>query len=145
MKSRFVMLLLAGALAASVGLNLVLGRAACRGCALCEQPSPAQIQDCIECLALSPEQCAALMQNCGSCCGEANAVEGRIKAVTGELQRALRTEPMDVVRVRELGRQLVQLRGEAITTGIESALRMRAVLTPEQVGRMDRTLGTKPE
>lgn len=145
MKSRLVMLLLAGALAASAGLNLVLGRAACRSCALCEQPTPAQIQDCIEFLALSPEQCAALMQQCGSCCGEADTVEGRIKSITSELQRALRSEPLDAGRVRELGRQLVQLRGEAITTGVESALRMRSVLTPEQVGRMERTLGTKPE
>jgi hypothetical protein len=141
MNARLVSLLLAGALCASAVVNVLQARAACSGCALCGQPSAARIQDCIECLALSPEQCSTLLAECSSCCGSGCTAEGRIAAVQTDLQRALRSVPMDAARVRELGDELVRLRGEAITTGIEAALRMRAVLTPEQLRILERSLG----
>jgi len=133
-------LLLAGALAASAGVNLVLARALCTGCPLCERPSPAQLQDCIECIALSPEQRSSLLAQCASCCSEADTTEQRIATLNAELQRALRTVPLDAVAVRELGRELAWLRGEAITSGVEAALRMRSVLSAEQLSALDRSL-----
>jgi hypothetical protein len=145
MKARLVSLLLAGALCASAVVNVLQARAACSGCALCGQPSAARIQDCIECLALSPEQCSSLLAECSSCCSSTGTAEGRIAAVQAELQRALRSMPVDEARVRELGTELARLRGEAITTGIEAALRMRHVLTPEQLHTLERSLGARTE
>ena len=141
MKTRIVTFVLAGALLASVAVNVLLVRA-CPGCPLCGQPSPAQLQDCLQCMALSPEQCAALRAHGATCCSDVEAVEQRIAAVQAGLQQALRSVPADGARARELGKQLAALRGEAVTAGVEAALQMRAVLTPEQLEAMDRSLGT---
>ena len=140
MKTRFLTWALAGALVASIGVN-VLQAHLCPGCPLCGRPSPAQLQDCLQCLALSPEQCATLCAQGTSCCNAVETVEQRVATVLAELQQTLRRTPIDGGRARELGRQLAALRGEAIASGVEAALRLRAVLTPEQLAVMDRSLG----
>jgi len=140
MKHRILTFLLAGALLASAVLNVTLARS-CGGCALCGQPSPAQLQDCVECLAMTPEQCEAMMAQCGSCCSDATSCETRITALQAELQQALRKTPPDADAVRELASEIARLRGDAIVAGAETALKVRALLTPAQLAAMDRSLG----
>jgi hypothetical protein len=141
MNARLLSLTLAGALAASAAVNLRLLQTPDGCCSLCAPPSPAAVQSCIECLALTPEQHAALLQECSSCCGDSSDVEQRIAALRTQLRTALRAAPIDADAVRALGQQLAALRGEAIVAGVEAALRVRSLLTPEQVATLEQTLG----
>lgn len=142
MTARLLAFALAGALAASVAVNLRSAPAAPPACSLCAPPSAAAVQDCIDCLALSAEQREALLQQCSSCCGDANDLEPRIADLRRELLAALREQPVDAAAVRVLGRRLAALRGDSIVAGVEAALRVRALLTPAQVATLEQTLGT---
>lgn len=141
MKSRILTWLGAGALLASTGLNVFLADRVGRGRGQCTQPSPAELQDCIDCLSLTPEQCDQLRAQSLSCCSIANSAEQDSDALLAELQQALHAEPVDEARVRELGNRLAQQRGALITAGVEAALRMRSVLTREQLAALAQQLG----
>jgi hypothetical protein len=139
MNARLLSFSLAGALLASAAVNLRLLRPP--ACALCTAPSAADLQSCIECLALTAEQQTALLKECSSCCGDSSDVEQRIAALRTELRAALRAAPIDADAVRALGQKLAALRGEAIVAGVEAALRVRSLLTPEQVATLEQALG----
>jgi Spy/CpxP family protein refolding chaperone len=141
MNMRLVAFALAGALFASTAVNVRLLSTAPSACPLCAPPSAAAVQNCIECLALTPQQHAALLQQCATCCGPDNDVEQRITELRGQLLASLRAAPIDAGAVRALGQQLAALRTEAIVAGVETALRVRSVLTPEQVTTLEQTLG----
>jgi Spy/CpxP family protein refolding chaperone len=142
MTARLLAFVLAGALAASIAVNLHLLRGRQPACPLCSPPSAEEVQSCIECLALTPDQRAALLQECSSCCGDSSTFEPRIAALRRALLAAMRARPVDAAAVRALGKELAALRGEAIVAGVEAALRVRALLTPAQIATLEETLGT---
>jgi Spy/CpxP family protein refolding chaperone len=137
--SRLLTFALAGALTASIAVNVA--SRSCDGCVLCSHPSPAQMQECLDCLALTPAQCAELQAECGSSCGASQALEQRIAALQTELRAALHAEPLDEARVRGLAARLGDLRRDAVLAGVGAALQMRAVLTSSQLAALEQTLG----
>jgi Spy/CpxP family protein refolding chaperone len=127
--------LLAGALAASLSLNLrsrAEGRAAPPpadpGCAVagCGALDAAG-------LALDPEQRAALQALCERFCGESGRLERAAAERQRELVAALGADAVDEPAVRRLAGEIADLRRRALDACLDGVLAVRAVLTPEQV------------
>jgi phage tail protein X len=133
MKHRILSWLGAGALLASTGLNVYFGECLRRGCAICERPSPAAVQECIDCLGLTQDQCVRLQQQSLGCCSVVTSAEQGIAELQARLRQTLHADPVDEQAVRNLGRELAQRRGDAVIAGVEAALQMRTVLTHDQL------------
>jgi len=123
--------LLGGALCASLGWNWRLARA--------DAPAPAAAActtlDAAP-LALAPEQERALDALCQESCRSADRLATRADERERELLGALASGALDEAGAEARVAEVAELRRASLAACVEGILAVRAVLTPEQVGRL---------
>ena len=91
----------------------------------------------IEALGLDLEQAQLVRQVCTDCDLRTASLSERIESKEQELSAALASEEVAADQVRELARQLGQLRAQLIEQCVESVLRVRGTLSEEQLQSLE--------
>lgn len=135
--------LAAGLFLGSAALNVVQFRAraaappAAPAAAGATAPAPLPAA-CIERLDLSPEQCTALAESCGACCSSSGSDADTALA---RLERALQDPAVERPAIDAIVEELCGARERAVKARIEALLRVREVLTPEQLRELRELCG----
>lgn len=146
MNSNLVTWMLAGALAASVSWNLsrALGSA--------EESTPRETSASADCctvdmraLSLSPEQCVALEGACDAACADAERLAHQADERFVELVRRLGAPEYDAAALQGLAREVGELRARSLEACIGSIVRVREVLSREQLENLLESCTHAPE
>lgn len=120
--------ILLGALTASVALNVE---------SWLSQPEPvvphARPAFSVDQLELTDAQRAELTSCCAECCAPHDEIRSDVEAKQAALQAALADPEVDAAEVRRLASEVGELRRELLEASVATMLRVRQVLTPEQL------------
>jgi Spy/CpxP family protein refolding chaperone len=142
MKATFTIWLLAGALAASAGLNVYLAESATASAQseparMSATPETHPVCNMVEQLGLTESQCSRLSGCCkGACARQRHESGQRMHELLASLERELNAEPLDHQRVMQLADEVAALRSIEWKDRIQCVLQVSETLTRAQRERL---------
>ena len=119
--------ILAGALLASVSLNVVQWQ----GDAAASAPAEHAVD--VRALGLTDAQVAQLLEDCEDCSFERDILRAHVEDKRRELAAVLARPEVDSAKAKAIVDELAQLRSRCVQNAIDTMGRVRNVLTPAQV------------